>query len=73
MRRSVRFMTAHLTPGSGRKDTGYPRPRFDIADSMAGLGVRQGESDPARMLSGALILVFVAVIMAVMLAWWLMI
>jgi hypothetical protein len=64
-------MTAHLTPGSGRKDTGYPGPRFGIDDSMPGLGVRQGESDPARMLSAVLILVFVAVIMAVMLAWWL--
>jgi hypothetical protein len=64
-------MTAHLTPGSGRRDTGYPRPRFGSDDSMAGLGVSQGESDPARMLSGVLILVFVAVIMAVMLALWL--
>jgi hypothetical protein len=64
-------MTAHLTPGSGRKDTGYPRQRLGSDDFVTGLGVREGESNPARMLAGVLILVFVAVIMAVMLAWWL--
>jgi hypothetical protein len=64
-------MTAHLTPGSGRKDTGYPRPRFGSDGSLAGLGVCQGESNPARMLSGVLILVFVAVMIGMMLALWL--
>jgi hypothetical protein len=33
--------------------------------------VQHGESNPARMLSGVLILVFVSIILALMLAWWL--
>jgi hypothetical protein len=73
--RSVRAMTAHLTPGSGRKGNGIPRPRtgsYDTAHLDAGgLGVQQGESNPARMLSGVLILVIVTIVMALMLAWWL--
>jgi hypothetical protein len=36
-----------------------------------GLGVQHGESNPARMLSGVLILVVFAIVMALMLAWWL--
>jgi hypothetical protein len=68
-------MTAHLTPGSGRKDHGFPRdfpkPRTGSDDTLTGLGVVHGESDPARMLSGVLILVFVSIILALMLAWWL--
>jgi hypothetical protein len=72
-------MTAHLTPGSGRKDhgssRGIPRPRTGSYDSVHlnadGLGVQHGESNPARMLSGVLILVVFAIVMALMLAWWL--
>ena len=72
-------MTAHLTPGSGRKDQGssrhIPRPRtgsYDTAHLGAGgLGLQHGESNPARMLSGVLILVVFAIVMALMLAWWL--
>lgn len=68
-------MTAHLTPGSGRKDSelprGVPKPRAGSYDTLPGLGVQRGESNPARMLSGVLILVFVAIIVALMLAWWL--
>ncbi|MDQ3906243.1 MAG: hypothetical protein M3300_12585 [Actinomycetota bacterium] len=64
-------MTAHLTPGSGRKDSGYFEPRFGSNDPMTGLGLRGGESDPARMLSGVLILVFVAVVVGLMMTWWL--
>jgi hypothetical protein len=33
--------------------------------------VREGESNPARMLSAVLILVFVAVVVGLMMAWWL--
>jgi hypothetical protein len=77
--RSVSAMTAHLTPGSGRKDNeaprGFPRPRTGSNDTahldVGSLGVQHGESNPARMLSGVLILVIVATVMALMLAWWL--
>ncbi|MDQ3901260.1 MAG: hypothetical protein M3319_12790 [Actinomycetota bacterium] len=68
-------MTAHLSPGSGRKGNGIPRPRTGSYDTahldVGGLGVRHGDSNPARMLSGVLILVIVAIVMALMLAWWL--
>jgi hypothetical protein len=64
-------MTAHLTPGSGRKDSGYLGPRFGSDDPLTCLGVREGESNPARMLSAVLILVFVAVVVGLMMAWWL--
>jgi hypothetical protein len=72
-------MTAHLTPGSGRKghgsSRGIPQPRtggYDTAHlNVGGLGVQHGESNPARMLSGVLLLVVVAIVMALMLAWWL--
>jgi hypothetical protein len=33
--------------------------------------VQPGESDPARMLSGVLVLVVATITMALMLAWWL--
>lgn len=62
-------MTQQLTPASGRED---PRPRTEAnitADSD--LGVRPGESNPARMLSGVLLLVVAMIIMALALAWWL--
>ena len=76
-------MTAHLTPGSGRKDNdsprglprGLPRPRTGSNDTghldVGGLGVQHGESNPARMLSAVLLVVIVAIVMALMLAWWL--
>jgi hypothetical protein len=68
-------MTAHLTPGSGRNGSDFPedfpKPRTGSDDRLTGLGVHHGESNPARMLSGVLILVFVAIIMGSMLAWWL--
>ena len=72
-------MTAHLTPGSGRKDNdsprALPRPRTGSNDTAhldtGGLGVQHGESNPARMLSAVLILVIVAIVMALMLTWWL--
>jgi hypothetical protein len=35
------------------------------------VGVQPGESDPARMLSGVLVLVVATLTMALMLAWWL--
>lgn len=67
-------MTAHLTPGSGRKDSeyprGFPKPRSSY-DTLTGLGVQRGESNPARMLSGVLILVLVSIVVTLMLAWWL--
>lgn len=76
--RSVSVMTAHLTPRSGRKDDsrrGLPRPRTGSNDTahldVGGPGVQHGESNAARMLSGVLILVIVAMVMALMLAWWL--
>lgn len=72
-------MTAHLTPGSGRKHTDsprdFPQPRTGGYDTLApgtsGLGLHDGESNPARMLSGVLILVIAAFIMALTLLWWL--
>lgn len=36
-----------------------------------GLGVRAGESNPARMLAVVLVLVAIMIIMAVALVWWL--
>ncbi|HJT03339.1 MAG TPA: hypothetical protein VJ757_06890 [Pseudonocardiaceae bacterium] len=71
-------MTAHLTPGSGRDNDApraLPRPRtggYDTAHlGVGGLGVQHGESNPARMLSGVLVLVILAIVLALMLAWWL--
>ncbi|MGB8963987.1 MAG: hypothetical protein WCC38_18770 [Pseudonocardiaceae bacterium] len=69
-------MTQHLTPAAGREDNGFPRLRAGgnsalTAEPSAGLGVRPGESDPARMLSGVLLLAVAMIIMALALAWWL--
>ena len=72
--RSVSLMTAQASPASGRD--GIPRPRtssYNMAtsDVISGVGLRPGESDPARMLSGVLILVIAVVIMTLTLVWWL--
>jgi hypothetical protein len=74
-------MTPQLTPASGREDNGFPRSRTGSNSTLTAelrhdLGVRPGESDPARMLSGVLLLVVATIIMvlAIMvlaLAWWL--
>jgi hypothetical protein len=79
--RSVCVMTQHLTSAAGREDNGFPRPqagdrRALSADPLASgpgadLGVRPGESNPARMLSGVLLLAVAVIIMALVLAWWL--
>jgi hypothetical protein len=53
-------MAQQLTPAAGRSEPG----RGD-------LGVRPGESDPARMLSGVLLLTIAMIIMTVALVWWL--
>ncbi len=68
-------MTAQLPPASGYED-GFPRPRTGghgtlISDGTPGAGVQPGESNPARMLSGVLLLVVATIIMTLMLAWWL--
>jgi hypothetical protein len=69
-------MTQHLTPAAGRGDNGFPRPRTAgnsalTADPVGGPGVRSGESNPARMLAGVLLLTVAMVLMALVLAWWL--
>ncbi|MGH3512059.1 MAG: hypothetical protein ACRDQV_16925 [Pseudonocardiaceae bacterium] len=69
-------MTQHLTPAAGREDNGFPRPRTAgssalTADHVGDLGVRPGESNPARMLAGVLLLTVAMVLMALVLAWWL--
>jgi hypothetical protein len=60
-------MTYHLIPASGREDSTDPRLRNTSND----LGVRRGESDPARMVSGVLVLVAVMIVMALVVLWWL--
>lgn len=74
--RSVCVMTQHLTPAAGRGDNGFPRPRTAgssalTADPVGDLGVRTGESNPARMLAGVLLLTVAMMLMALVLAWWL--
>lgn len=74
--RSVCLMTAQLTPASGRDDSGFPRPRTgrshpETSDVISGVHTQPGESDPARMLSGVLLLVIVTVVMTLALVWWL--
>jgi hypothetical protein len=74
-------MTQHLTSAAGREDNGFPRPQAGgrralttdplTSDPGADLGVRPGESNPARMLSGVLLLAVAMIIMALVLAWWL--
>ena len=53
-------MTPHLSPATDRED-----------DRLRHLGVRPGESDSARMLSGVLLLVVVTISIMLTLAWWL--
>lgn len=69
-------MTAHLNPAFGHDDGGSPRPRIGgygtvTSDVAPGLGVRPGESDPARMLAAVLVLVVVTIFMGLSLMWWL--
>lgn len=69
-------MTPQLTPASGRGDNGFPRPRAGSNSALTvdrgnDLGVRSGESDPGRMLSGVLLLVAAMIMLALALAWWL--
>jgi hypothetical protein len=59
-----------------RSDNGFPRPRTAgssalTAEPVGDLGVRPGESNPARMLAGVLLLTVAMMIMALVLAWWL--
>ncbi len=68
-------MTAQLPPASGYEN-GVPRPRTGgfgtlVSADCLGAGVQPGESDPARMLSGVLVLVVLTIMMALTLAWWL--
>jgi hypothetical protein len=74
-------MTQQLTPAAGRSDhgrddNGFPRPRTGggsarTANPGGDLGVRPGESSPARMLSGVLLLTVAMMLIALTLAWWL--
>lgn len=74
-------MTQQLTPaagrsGPGREDSGFPRPRTAgdnarTSETGGDLGVRPGESNPARMLSGVLLLTVAMMLIALTLAWWL--
>jgi hypothetical protein len=74
--RNVFVMTAHFSPASGPGDRDTSRSRAGGQSALAsgfsrGTGVRPGESDPARMLSGVLVLVVVTIILVVALVWWL--
>jgi hypothetical protein len=76
MLRSVCPMTPQLTPASGREGNGFPRSRTGSNSALTAelhhdLGVWPGESDPARMLSGVLLLVIATIIMVLALVWWL--
>ncbi|MGH3722362.1 MAG: hypothetical protein ACRDRI_26685 [Pseudonocardiaceae bacterium] len=69
-------MTPQLTPASGREDDYFLRSRAGrngapTVERHLDLGLRPGESDPARMLSGVLLLVAATIIMVLALAWWL--
>ncbi|MGH3669880.1 MAG: hypothetical protein ACRDSH_04500 [Pseudonocardiaceae bacterium] len=73
-------MTPRLTPASGREDHGFVHGRSQpptgshsalASEFGSDVGVRWGESDPARMLSGVLMLVMATIIMGLALAWWL--
>ena len=69
-------MTQHLTPAAGREDNGFPRPRTPgnsalTAEPVGDCGVRPGESNPARMLAGVLLLTVAMMVLALVLAWWL--
>lgn len=73
--RSVCVMTAQPPPASGHHD-GFHRPRAGgyrtlTSEFGGGAGVHPGESDPARMLSGVLVLVVATIILALTLLWWL--
>lgn len=69
-------MSPQLTPASGREDNGFlwsrtgsnSAPREELRHD---LGVWPGESDPARMLSGVLLMVIATITIALALAWWL--
>lgn len=72
--RKVCPMTPQLTPASGCEDDRFPRAgagssRVPTAARHPELGVRPGESDPAAMLSGVLLLVAVTIMIALALAW----
>jgi len=46
-------------------------PSALTVDSIGDLGVRPGESNPARMLAGVLLLTVAMMVLALTLAWWL--
>ncbi len=65
-------MTRQLTPGRDSND--IPRMRIGSASALTGggqLGVRPGESDPARMLCAVLLLAATTIVMVLALVWWL--
>ncbi|MDQ4010944.1 MAG: hypothetical protein M3228_09665 [Actinomycetota bacterium] len=75
-------MEHQFTPPSSREDENVPRLRTDSnsaavdcidfgSDLHSGLGVRPGESNPARMLCAVLLLVVAVVVLGLGLAWWL--
>lgn len=74
MLRSVCAMTRQLTPGRDGND--FPRLRIGsnsalTADLGSDLGVRPGESDPARMLCAVLLLAAATIVIVLTLVWWL--
>ncbi|MBV9142864.1 MAG: hypothetical protein JO115_18450 [Pseudonocardiales bacterium] len=69
-------MSPQLTPATGHQDSSFPPSRtgshrLPTTELLCDLGVRPGESDPARMLAGVLLLVAATLIMALALLWWL--
>jgi hypothetical protein len=68
-------MTAQLPPASGYQD-GFPQPRTGGYSTLlpgdgSGTRAQPGESSPARMLSGVLLLVVATIIVGLALVWWL--
>ena len=74
--RNVFVMTAHVPPVSDPGDQNTSRSSGGghsalTSEFSGGTGVRPGESDPARMLAGVLVLVVVTIILVLALVWWL--
>jgi hypothetical protein len=72
--RNVGSMTRQLTPGRDGND--FPRLRIGSSSALAAglggdLGVRPGESDPARMLCTVLLLAASTIVIVLTLVWWL--
>jgi len=59
------------SPGASGRHSASGRHGALASELGSELGVRPGESDPARMLGGVLLLVVATIVMVLALAWWL--